>query len=341
MRVLVTTDAVGGIWAHATDLRAALAASGVEVTLACLGPAAPPDSDVPWFEGRLEWQDDPWADVSAAVEWLRALADEAGADVVHANSFSLGSVEWRRPVVVAGHSCVGSWFEAVRGMPAPENWDAYRARVAHGLLCADEVVAPTAAMLGELRRLYGLSNGRVIHDGVAPHPGPVASEREPVVLAAGRLWDEAKGLAVLDAAESPYPIEVAGPGGDARRVRLLGPLPRVQVRERMGRAAIFAHPARYEPFGLAVLEAALAGCTLVLGDIPSLRELWEGAAYFVAPGDPVALSEALQRAAAQPLSALDRAREFSAERMARSYAALYAALGAAGAAARSGSGAAR
>ncbi len=31
-------------------------------------------------------------------------------------------------------------------------------------------------------------------------------------------------------------------------------------------------PARYEPFGLSVLEAALSGCALVLGDIPSLRE---------------------------------------------------------------------
>ena len=40
--------------------------------------------------------------------------------------------------------------------------------------------------------------------------------------------------------------------------------------------------ALYEPFGLAVLEAAQAGCALVLSDIPTFRELWDGAALFVA-----------------------------------------------------------
>ena len=57
----------------------------------------------------------------------------------------------------------------------------------------------------------------------------------------------------------------------------------------LGSAAIFAAPARYEPFGLAILEAAAAGCALVLGDISSLRENWGGAALFVDPEDPPAL----------------------------------------------------
>ena len=52
----------------------------------------------------------------------------------------------------------------------------------------------------------------------------------------------------------------------------------------MGRAAIYALPARYEPFGLSILEAALSGCALVIGDIPSLREIWADAALFV-PSD--------------------------------------------------------
>lgn len=53
--------------------------------------------------------------------------------------------------------------------------------------------------------------------------------------------------------------------------------------------------ARYEPFGLSVLEAAQAGCALVLGDIPSLRENWDGAALFAAPDDDDALRDALRR----------------------------------------------
>jgi hypothetical protein len=44
-------------------------------------------------------------------------------------------------------------------------------------------------------------------------------------------------------------------------------------------------PARYEPFGLSVLEAALSGCALVPGDIASLRGNWDGVAEFVCPDD--------------------------------------------------------
>ena len=61
----------------------------------------------------------------------------------------------------------------------------------------------------------------------------------------------------------------------------------------MARASIYALPARYEPFGLSVLEAALSGCALVLGDIPSLRENWEERALFVSPDDHVALQYAI------------------------------------------------
>ncbi len=48
----------------------------------------------------------------------------------------------------------------------------------------------------------------------------------------------------------------------------------------------------YEPFGLSVLEAALSGCALVLGDIPSLRENWDGAADFA---EPTTFSAALKK----------------------------------------------
>ncbi|KJS35035.1 MAG: hypothetical protein VR70_16520 [Rhodospirillaceae bacterium BRH_c57] len=68
-------------------------------------------------------------------------------------------------------------------------------------------------------------------------------------------------------------------------MQALGRLSAPAVARQMARAAIFASPARYEPFGLAVLEAALSGCALVLSDIPTFRELWGGAAVFVPPDD--------------------------------------------------------
>ncbi len=68
----------------------------------------------------------------------------------------------------------------------------------------------------------------------------------------------------------------------------------------LGRASIFALPARYEPFGLLPLEAALSGCALVLGDIPSLREVWGDAAWFVPPDDRDALTAAIGSLIASP-----------------------------------------
>jgi glycogen(starch) synthase len=337
MRVLMSTDVVGGVWTYATELRAALAQHDVEVVLATLGPAPPPDPRDPWLRCRLEWQEDPWEDVRAAGDWLRELSARCGADLVHLNGYAHGALSWPLPVVVVAHSCVLSWHAAVRAAPAGPGWARYREAVAAGLAGADAVVAPTAAMRRALRRHYGAEHRcRVIANGVAPSAHG-DREREPFVLAAGRLWDEAKGLDVLDAAAAglPWRVELAGEAGgrSARHAILLGRVERDRLRARMARAAIFAHPARYEPFGLAVLEAALAGCALVLGDIDSLREQWHGAALFVAPGDSAALREALTRLIAdEPLrrtlaaAARRRAQERDARRMAAGYLALYTQL---------------
>jgi glycosyltransferase involved in cell wall biosynthesis len=154
------------------------------------------------------------------------------------------------------------------------------------------------------------------------------------------MWDEAKGLADLVAC-APYvrwPIVVAGslappgatPPAPSRGVELLGPLPPRALAAWMARAAIYALPARYEPFGLSVLEAALAGCSLVLGDIATLREVWGDTAVYVPPGDPDALASALTALIHDPLArgalaARSRARALrqTPARMAARYRALY------------------
>jgi glycosyltransferase involved in cell wall biosynthesis len=70
----------------------------------------------------------------------------------------------------------------------------------------------------------------------------------------------------------------------------------------------------------------------VLGDIPSLRELWDDAAEFVPPDDHQALQRALSALIASPerrtefaARALARAQQFSSERMADAYVTAYAA----------------
>ena len=56
-----------------------------------------------------------------------------------------------------------------------------------------------------------------------------------------------------------WPVMVAGAGQAPSSVTALGPLGAETVAEWMQRASIYALPARYEPFGLSVLEAAMAG----------------------------------------------------------------------------------
>jgi glycosyltransferase involved in cell wall biosynthesis len=103
----------------------------------------------------------------------------------------------------------------------------------------------------------------------------------------------------------------------------------------MARASIYALPAFYEPFGLSVLEAALSGCALVLGAIPSLRELWAGCAEFVDPTDRGSLAAALRRLiddeqlrARLARVAFSRATALSAARMTEEYLRAYGALAA-------------
>jgi glycosyltransferase involved in cell wall biosynthesis len=181
------------------------------------------------------------------------------------------------------------------------------------------VTAPTAFLAGELEALYGPLPApvRVIRNGsdVSLHDWP----KEPLVLAAGRMWDEAKNLAALEAAAPLVraPVIIAGDGS------ALGRLPRERLAALCRRAAVFAAPAWYEPFGLAILEAARAGCSLVLGDISSLRELWEGAARFVHPGDPEALAAAINDALYEPWSAVEHAERYSLQATARAHQDLY------------------
>lgn len=350
-RVLMTTDAVGGVWHYALELCRGLREAGVEVLLATMGPrpdaaqradaAAIDNVTLRESDFRLEWMDAPWDDVARAGDWLRALESEFTPDLIHLNGYAHGAVGWRAPAVVVAHSCVLSWWRAVRGHEAPAEWQRYREAVRAGLHAAATVIAPTRAMLASLVRNYGaLPRSEVIPNGCSPAHF-LAVEKEPFVLSVGRLWDEAKNVAQL-AALAPtlaWPVRLAGdlqpPAGTPElprpeNVELLGRCGRAQLMDLFARAGIYASSARYEPFGLSVLEAALSGCALVLGDCPSLRENWEDAAVFVAPDDTAAWRAALNelirdRARRDALGASARARAsaFTREAMVDSYLAAY------------------
>jgi glycosyltransferase involved in cell wall biosynthesis len=211
--------------------------------------------------------------------------------------------------------------------------------VRSGLQCADAWIAPTSFFRDEVQARYEPSRGgHIIWNGI--DPVSAWSAKKPFVLAAGRLWDEAKNLAALGgiAGRVAWPIMLAGslrgPEGEAPcppGLTWLGELPSARLHASMLEAQIFISPALYEPFGLTVLEAAAAGCALVLSDIGSLRELWNGAALFVEPRDATSLARALdclchdhkERARLQR-AARTRAQRYSLAHTADATAALYA-----------------
>jgi glycosyltransferase involved in cell wall biosynthesis len=344
----MTADAVGGVWTYALDLSRALEAHDVRVVLAVLGPApsAAQRRDaarvrhlqlLEW-SGRLEWMDDPWSDVAASGDWLLDVEQTVRPDLVHLNGFCHGVLPWRAPCLVTAHSCVRSWWRAVMDADPPPRFDRYAAGVRAGLSAAQLVVAPSQAMRACLEEHYGpLPHATVIANGRAPRRLRPAA-KGPVILSAGRLWDRAKNVGAVDEAAQrlAWPVLVAGdrgehvPGGAAQH---LGSLTPGQLARWMQQASIYVAPALYEPFGLSVLEAARAGCALVLGDIASLREIWADAALFVPPRDHDALADTLQRliddgALRREMAARagKRARRFTAARMAARYVAAYAAL---------------
>lgn len=345
LRLLITTDTVGGVWSYTSELLRALASRHCEILLATMGAplsssqraeaAGIPGLTIRESLYKLEWMDDPWAHVDASGTWLMELARDFNPDIVHLNTFSHGALPWKVPVLMVGHSCVLSWWQAVNGTAAPATWEPYRQRVQAGLAHADLVVAPTYTMLNALQTYYGpFREGRVIYN--ARHPADfVPRTKENFIFSMGRVWDEAKNIQILDqiASRVSWPIYVAGeqqhPNGgqmELGKVRTLGPLDQEEVRDWLARASIFVLPARYEPFGLAPLEAALAGCALVLGDIASLVEVWGEAACYVPPDNAPMLANVLQNLVTRPdhrqelaAAARMRAARYSPEVMGQAY----------------------
>lgn len=350
-RLLLTTDAVGGVWTYALDLARELAAQAdMVVLLAVLGPA--PDAEqldaaaaIPGLQLietglPLDWTADSAGQVRAAAEALAGLARATGAELVQLHAPALACADFAVPVVSVVHSCVATWWAATRTGPLPDDLAWRRDLTAEGLRRADRLVAPTRAFAATVRETYGLARAPLaIHNGRSPLADTAApAAAEPFVLTTGRLWDEGKNLAAFDAAAalSSLPFRAAGAtrGPNGATIRLahaeaLGHVEQEQLAALLGQRPIFVSAARYEPFGLSVFEAAQAGCPLILSDILTFRELWNGAAIFADTAEEIARAvERLAGGDADALGALARRRaeDYSASATARAMLALYDAL---------------
>ncbi|MDF2095357.1 glycosyltransferase family 4 protein [Aquibaculum arenosum] len=306
----MTADSVGGVWRYGLDVSAELVRRGVTVTLAGLGPlpsrgqvqeADAAAVDLVWLDVPLDWADPKGEALAQGAAALNDLLSERRPDLLHLNTPSLASLlEGRPPCLAAAHSCLATWWRAMRSEALPADWQRHAQDMASGLAAADVVTAPTAAFAAQLRAAYS----QLPPVQVVPNGGRTieAQAKGQFVLAAGRWWDESKNLWALEAAarEVAWPVHAAGPlAGPETAVAApdhlscLGSLDYRELTRWFAMAPIFVSPARYEPFGLAVLEAASAGAALVLSDIATFRELWDDCAVFVDPLQPEAMARSI------------------------------------------------
>lgn len=357
MRVLITTDTVGGVWSYTTTLAHALADRfDSQVLIVAIGPLPAADQcatltlgarpaggsvEFEYLPIPLEWEDADELAYESGRQALLQLALGWRAHVLHANEHHLGLIgATGLPVLVVSHSDLCAWHASMDNDPYASVGVAYRQRVIDGLNSAALVVAPSTAVADALNAWYGYSGVvRVIPNGVSPAVQVLAPARTIDAMMACRLWDPAKNLQCFREAIAGFErgtFIAAGPlsppgappiTAEDRLITYPGRLDNAALRTMLARARILVSPARYEPFGLVAVEAALAGCCLLLADIPTYRAIWDRAALYFDPGDATALrtlihgmlDEPDRRHALGEAARVQAESRFTAERMARAY----------------------
>jgi len=356
-RVFMTADPLGEAWVYAMELCAALGAWNCDIVLATTGRfltssqlrEAARLSHVQLYESaaKIDWLEHPHAALEQASAWLLDLAQATQPDVIHLNHYLRGDLAWPAPVLMTVHSCLLAWWQAVKGKLDLTEWNTYRQRVGESLHSADLVIAPTQAMLTSLQQFFGpLPNAKVIYPG-RRQPPPSPLRKENLIFAAGELSNAASNQSAIKAVAPQLDLEAHGWSiyGLGDRPCLATPSSQQLQGQRrstasnepgtdwLARASIYTLPARYAAFGLGVFDAALAGCALVLGDIPSLCEIWQDAAVYAPPDNHAALAATLtqlirdaKRREWLGACARKRAETFSANRMAAAYWSTYRSL---------------
>jgi len=364
MHVLVTTDTISGVWTYTRELVSGLVSRGLRVTLVSFGEVPLPEQTA-WMDSlhgldyrptafRLEWMHEGEQDYADSAAYLAGLVQEIQPDVLHLNQFCYGDLRVDVPRVVVAHGDLVTWWLAVHGHePKSARWlNRYREVVVRGLLGATAVVAPSSAMLDALHMSYvQVSREQVIYNGRNPIFFNPYVSKEDSVLAVGRLLDASRQVHLLTQHEHPLSVCIVGSeqpvnapripiradvkvSTDQLCVSLKGPQTEAQLRNLYSRAAVYAATARYEPFGMEPLEAALSRCAIVANDIPSFREIWGEDAVYFRTNDAESLASAIreltedrEKCRAYANRAYQRARDrYNHKRMIDEYLQLYRSL---------------
>lgn len=321
MHVLLTADTVGGVWTYTRELVTGLTRGGIKVTLVSFGGLPSPQQTC-WMDGlpgldyrptafKLEWMQDAEAEVEASAEYLEEVIGETGPDLLHLSQFYYGALESPVPRIVVAHSDVVSWWLAVHCEEPPDSawlrW--YRKVVKRGLSGATQVVAPSRWMLDQICLHYTKpQNASVVYNGRTAEIFNPYFAKEDLMVSVGRQWDQGKNAELLLKRQLPFFICMVGPdrhpesqgrafGAEQPRagVRFESQQTERQLSRLLAKASIYAATSCYEPFGLALVEAAFSRCAIVASDIPTFRELWDEAAIFFRNDDAESLAETLEQ----------------------------------------------
>ncbi|HET8886251.1 MAG TPA: glycosyltransferase family 4 protein [Salinimicrobium sp.] len=350
LKILMTTDTIGGVWVYSYELCKELQNYDVEVHLAAMG-AWPTEAQEEKMrelknvilyksEFKLEWMQDPWEDVENANKWLHSIYQTAKPDLIHFNNYAGVEKYDDTPMITVFHSCISTWWQAVKYTAIPEEYHTYSQIVQEALNTSDLVVAPTEAILEKAKHAHQITaETRVISNGIS-EINSEEKEKEPFILCSGRIWDEGKNLLSISkiAKDLSWPVYIAGnnknPNTDEilemENVHFLGSLKPEEVRDWMKRASIFVSPTKYEPFGLAALEAAMEGCALVISDIDTFQEIWEDSAIYFDPENSEEAKEAIIKLIENPEllhafaeKAKDKSAFYNSKKMTAAYFGLY------------------
>jgi glycosyltransferase involved in cell wall biosynthesis len=203
-------------------------------------------------------------------------------------------------------------------------------------------------MLDQIERYYIKPvQGLVIYNGRTPSLFNPHLTKQDRIVTIGRSWDAGKNAGLLLRMDMPAPVRIVGSHRhpEVQASAMAAHSPRVNVLlqshqqekelvQLLAFAGIYAATSQYEPFGLAPVEAALSRCAIVASDIPSFRELWEGAAVFFRNNDAADLRKTIEILVGDPAQrrkcgnmAYNHARrKFTASRMVDRYLDLYQTL---------------
>lgn len=351
-------------WTYARELVTGLVTRGIRVTLVSFGEIPMPDQTT-WMDHlhglefrptafRLEWMQEAEQDLPESSAFLMSLVQELRPDVLHLNQFCYGNLPVHVPRVVMAQGDLITWRQAVhdRAAQTPRSLHWYRRTVLNGIAGADAVVAPSDWMLDRICDCYMQpSRAQVIYPGRNPIFFNPYISKDDCVLAVGRLVDAGRQVFLLTQQPQPLPVCIVGAeqtvptpripiradvkvATEQTSVAIRGPQTDAQLRALYSRASIYAATSRYEPLGMAPLEAAFSRCAIVANDIPSYREIWGDAALYFRTNDGASLAENIRRLnedrpmrRAYAELAYTRARErFTTKRMIDQYLQLYRSL---------------